>query len=132
MLTLHANFHLLTGWLVCHNILKLLTSRYNDIVKDNSADTKRSEWISGIGTIFKTQNRTAGWKRWTRWQHNIHLSVITEYDNAIQLLQKDSKFFSRLWKDFTMITKSALQNYNETISIININEARLNSADESC
>lgn len=110
----------------CHNLLQPLALRLDSIIRDYSAIShliidkeKRSAWFAGIGSMFKQV-----------------IGIMDEddairYSNAIQALESNDKKLASLMKDNVLMTNKALRSYNETLKIINVNEARLNDVIES-
>lgn len=110
----------------CQNIFGPLNSIFDDIARDYysishliSSKTKRSAWISGVGTIFKHIFGTMD-------ENDAIL-----YGNAIQHLKDNDKKLLELVKQNLIVSKSAISNFNETLSTINKNEERLNDAIEN-
>lgn len=110
----------------CHNFLQPLTSRLDSILKDYSAIShlipdrdKRSAWFAGVGSLFKQVIGT------------MDEDDSIKYNAAIQHLENNDKKLSSLLKDNILMTNTALQNYNETLKIVKINEARLGNAIEN-
>lgn len=110
----------------CHNYLLPLVPRLDNILRDYSAIShlisdrdKRSAWFAGIGSAFKQIIGT------------MDENDAIRYNNAIQTLDDNNKKLALLVKDKILMTNAAINNHNETLNVIKINEARLNSAIES-
>lgn len=105
----------------CQNAFQPLTSMYDEITRDYysishliPARSKRSAWISGVGTIFKHVFGT------------MDENDAIKYDNAIQTLKNGNEKLLDLVTDNIMFSKSAISNFNDSISQINKNEKQLN------
>lgn len=104
----------------CRNMLKPLTVRYRDIVKEFESisylidnRSKRSAWIAGVGTVLKQIFGT------------LDENDALRYDEAIESLQKNEKQILSLMKENILVTKSILTTYNKTITQIKDNEVIL-------
>lgn len=112
--------------LECQNSFQPLVSTYNDILRDYDSishlqnnKSKRSAWISGIGTMFKQIFGT------------MDEDDAIKYGNAIQTLKENNNKILDLVKENVLISRSAILNLNESIIEINKNEIRLNSMIEN-
>lgn len=110
----------------CQNIFQPLHSIFDDITRDYSSishlissKTKRSAWISGVGTIFKQIFGTMD-------ENDAIL-----YGNAIEHLKNNDKKLLDLVKQNVIVSKSAISKFNESLFTINKNEERLNEVIES-
>lgn len=110
----------------CHNMLEPLTARFHDIIRDYESishlipkNNKRSAWFSGIGTAFKHLFGT------------LDEDDAYKYNDAITALQHNDKTLISLIKENIFVTTKTLTAFNETLSKVSINEARLNTAIEN-
>lgn len=110
----------------CHNFLQPLTSRLEGILRDYDSIShlipernKRSAWFPGFGTLFKHLIGT------------MDENDSFRYNAAIQHLESNDKKLSSLIKDNILMTNTALRNYNDTLKLISINEARMGNAIEN-
>lgn len=106
--------------LECQNSFQPLVSIYEDISRDYyaishliSSKSKRSAWISGIGTIFKQVFGT------------MDEDDAIRYGNAIQALKENNNKILDLVKENILISKTAIVNLNESLIEVNKNEKRL-------
>lgn len=110
----------------CHNFLQPLTSRFDNVLKDYNAIShlisnreKRSAWFAGIGSMFKQLIGT------------MDEDDSIKYNTAIQHLENNDKKLSFLLKDNILMTNTALEKYNKTLYLIQVNEARMGIAIEN-
>lgn len=103
-----------------------MVPRLDSVLRDYSAIShlisdrnKRSAWFGAIGSAFKQIIGT------------MDENDTIRYNNAIQSLDNKNKTLASLLKDNILMTNVAINNYNETLRVININEARLNSVIDS-
>lgn len=107
----------------CLNMLHPLTSLYDDVLRDHDAishliplRSKRTAWFSGIGTILKKLFGT------------MDEDDSEQYHNSIQNLYSNDQKLASLMKKNVYFSKAAILNFNETLTTIVKNEARLNEA----
>lgn len=107
--------------LECQNAFQPLSSMYDEIMRDYYSiahlipnRSKRSAWISGIGTIFKHVFGT------------MDEDDAIKYDNAIHALKHGNQKLLDLVTDNIILSKSAISNFNKSITEINKNEKNLN------
>lgn len=112
--------------LECENMFMPLLSMFNDISRDYHAishliqsKSKRSAWISGIGTILKHIIGT------------MDENDAIRYNKAIQILKDNNRKTLDLIKENILISKSAIITLNESIIEINTNEHKLNKMIEN-
>lgn len=105
----------------CQNAFLPLVSIYDDILRDYNAishltsnKSKRSAWISGIGTLLKQIIGT------------MDEDDAIRYNDAIQTLKMNNVKLLDLVKDNILISKTAILSFNETLIQINKNERQLN------
>lgn len=112
-------------YLECTNLFEPLNTRFKDIAHDNEAifhltsrQSKRSALIGFVGTISKKLFGT------------MDEDDAIRYDNAIKEVETDQKKLAILMKENILVTTSTLKCFNETLSIIKLNEKHLENAIE--
>lgn len=110
-------------YLECTNLFEPLNTRFNDITHDNEAifhltsrQSRRSALLGFVGTLSKKLFGT------------MDEDDAIRYDNAINEVETDQKKLALLMKENILVTTSSLKSFNETLSIIKVNEKHLKNA----
>ena len=107
----------------CLKMHQPLLVRYNDIIRDFESishliefRSKRSAWISGVGTVFKHLFGT------------MDENDAIQYSKAIETIENDQTQLAKLVKENILVTTSSLSSAKETLNKFNANEQQLNYA----